>query len=166
MLSYQKNLQSAMKILNPQYVPQPPVKKKPKPPPKKPFKIPTYKKKDWSGVKSKIDTGIPFLRIPKKELEKVKPFKKLDPFFHVDPNKLTNVDLKKLDYRREGVDTDMNDLIEEMVTYFENNINKMFKKKRDISIAFAIVELLQKREENNFTSKMRSVPAGKKNIGK
>ena len=27
-----------------------------KPPPKKPFKIPTYKKPDYSGIKSKIDT--------------------------------------------------------------------------------------------------------------
>ena len=29
-----------------------------------------------------------------------------------------------------------------------------------------LVGILQKREENNFTSKMRAVPAGKKNIGK
>ena len=40
---------------------------------------------------------MPFLRIPQKELEKIKEFKEVDPLFHVDPNKLSNVDIKQLE---------------------------------------------------------------------
>ena len=44
--------------------------------------------------------------------------------------------------------------IEELVVYFEHNIPMMFKKKRDIDIAFAVVELLCKIEEiENFNKK-------------
>ena len=57
-----------------------------KPPPRKPFKIPTYKKPDYSGIKSKIDTGLPFIRVPKKEVEKIRKFKDLDPLFQVEPD--------------------------------------------------------------------------------
>ena len=65
-----------------------------KPPPKKPFKIPTYKKPDYSGIKSKINTGLPFIRVPKKELEKIKEFKDIDPLFQVEPDKLSYHDLE------------------------------------------------------------------------
>ena len=44
--------------------------------------------------------------------------------------------------------------VEELVKYFEYNIPRMFKKKRDIDIAFAILELLIKNDEiENFNKK-------------
>ena len=46
------------------------------------------------------------------------------------------------------------DLISNLVNYFEHNIPLMFKKKRDIDISFAIIDLLIKREEiENFNKK-------------
>ena len=52
------------------------------------------------------------------------------------------------------METELEDLMDELIQHFEQNINKMFKKKRDISIAFAIIELLQKRDEiENFNKK-------------
>tara|TARA_A100001201_G_scaffold102665_1_gene88094 strand:+ start:4187 stop:4903 length:717 start_codon:yes stop_codon:yes gene_type:complete len=46
------------------------------------------------------------------------------------------------------------DLLEEIILYFEQNIDTIFKRKRDINIAYAILELLKKRREiENFNKK-------------
>ena len=46
------------------------------------------------------------------------------------------------------------DLIKEVIRYFEYNIHSLFKKKKDIEIAYAIVELLNKKDEiENFNKK-------------
>ena len=46
------------------------------------------------------------------------------------------------------------DLLEEIIVYFENNIDTIFKRKRDIDIAYAIIELLKRRREiENFNKK-------------
>ena len=43
---------------------------------------------------------------------------------------------------------------DEMIKYFEKNINNLFKNKRDIDVAYAIVELLKRRHEiENFNKK-------------
>ena len=48
----------------------------------------------------------------------------------------------------------MNDLIVEIIKYFEYNINNLFKKKKDVDIAYAIVELLKRKNEiENFNKK-------------
>ena len=45
-------------------------------------------------------------------------------------------------------------LTEEVVEYFEENIPKIFKKKKDIDIAYAIIELFRRKEEvENFNKK-------------
>ena len=46
------------------------------------------------------------------------------------------------------------DLIKQLTIYFDNNIPNMFKKKRDITIAYAVVELMHRIEEiENFNKK-------------
>ena len=41
-----------------------------------------------------------------------------------------------------------------MVKYFEKNINNLFRNKRDIHVAYAIIELLKRRDEiENFNKK-------------
>ena len=46
------------------------------------------------------------------------------------------------------------DLTNELIEYFENNINKMFRNERDIAVAYAIVELLNQIDEiENFNKK-------------
>ena len=48
----------------------------------------------------------------------------------------------------------MEDLIKEVIRYFEHNIHSLFKKRKDIEIAFAIIELLNKRDDiENFNKK-------------
>ena len=66
----------------------------------------------------------------------------------------THTDVKALNNKPRHEQVDITDLVEELIVYFENNIKNMFKKKRDIAIAFAILELLQKRDEiENFNKK-------------
>jgi hypothetical protein len=49
---------------------------------------------------------------------------------------------------------ELDDLIFEIIKYFEHNIHTLFKKQKDINIAYAIVELLKKKEEiENFNKK-------------
>ena len=49
---------------------------------------------------------------------------------------------------------DLKDIAEEVIRYFDINITTIFKKKRDIDIAHAILELFKKREEiENFNKK-------------
>ena len=51
-------------------------------------------------------------------------------------------------------DKDINELVNELIKYFEKNINKLFKRKKDIDVAYAILELMKKREEiENFNKK-------------
>ena len=46
------------------------------------------------------------------------------------------------------------DLLQEIIVYFESNIDTIFKRKRDIDIAYAIIELLKRRKEiENFNKK-------------
>tara|TARA_R110002074_G_scaffold284548_4_gene456300 strand:- start:9711 stop:10415 length:705 start_codon:yes stop_codon:yes gene_type:complete len=53
-----------------------------------------------------------------------------------------------------GENTDMNDLIAEIIKYFESNIQFLFKKKRDIDIAYAIIQLLKSKDEiENYNKK-------------
>ena len=48
----------------------------------------------------------------------------------------------------------INELIDEIIIYFEYKIPILFKKKKDIDIAYAIVELLKRRDEiENFNKK-------------
>jgi len=50
--------------------------------------------------------------------------------------------------------SDIKSFTEEMIIYFENNIPSMFKKKKDIEIAYSIVELIKQRDEiENFNKK-------------
>ena len=46
-----------------------------------------------------------------------------------------------------------NNFIEELVTYFEHYIPRVFSKKRDIDIAFSIVELMKNREDIEYFNK-------------
>ena len=49
---------------------------------------------------------------------------------------------------------DFNDLTEEVIKYLDENIPNIFRNKRDTDIAYAILELLKKREEiENFNKK-------------
>ena len=49
---------------------------------------------------------------------------------------------------------DLKDITEEVIRYFDINITSIFKKKRDIDIANAILELFKKRDEiENFNKK-------------
>ena len=46
------------------------------------------------------------------------------------------------------------DIVEELVRYFEENIPTLFKKKKDIEIAYAIIELFKRKDEiENFNKK-------------
>jgi hypothetical protein len=49
---------------------------------------------------------------------------------------------------------DLTEFVDDMVVYFEHLIPKLFKKKRDIDIAFSIVELMRRTDEiENFNKK-------------
>ena len=48
----------------------------------------------------------------------------------------------------------LEDLTEEMIIYFEANIPHMFKKRKDIAVAYSIIELFKQRDEiENFNKK-------------
>ena len=48
----------------------------------------------------------------------------------------------------------LEDLTEEMIIYFEANIPTIFKKKRDVDVAYSIIELFKRRNEiENFNKK-------------
>ena len=70
--------------------------------------------------------------------------------------KLTH-DISVLDYERQNHQDNseyINDLTEEVIRYFDENIPNIFKKKRDIDIAYAIIEIIKRREEiENFNKK-------------
>jgi hypothetical protein len=51
-------------------------------------------------------------------------------------------------------DSDFNTLTNEMIQYFDQNMNTIFKKDRDLKIGYAIVDLMKQREEiENFNKK-------------
>ena len=74
---------------------------------------------------------------------------------HHDMDAATTVkELSRKSYYDDTFDNYLNDFITELITYFELNIPKIFKKKRDINIAYSILELLVKRDEiDNFNKK-------------
>lgn len=48
----------------------------------------------------------------------------------------------------------LEDLTEEMIIYFEDNIPRLFKKRKDIDVAYSIIELFKQREDiENFNKK-------------
>tara|TARA_B100000287_G_scaffold433391_1_gene494992 strand:+ start:847 stop:1551 length:705 start_codon:yes stop_codon:yes gene_type:complete len=69
---------------------------------------------------------------------------------HTGTDSLVNKSSGHSDVNKE----DMHNMIEEMIEYFEYNIGSIFRKKRDVDIAYAILELLKRREEiENFNKK-------------
>ena len=66
-------------------------------------------------------------------------------------------DISVLDYEKQKYNDDseyINDLTEEVIRYFDKNIPTIFKKKRDIDIAYSIVEIIKRRDEiENFNKK-------------
>ena len=48
----------------------------------------------------------------------------------------------------------INDLLDETIRYFEHKVSTLFKKKKDLDIAYAIIELIKRRDEiENFNKK-------------
>ncbi len=74
---------------------------------------------------------------------------------HHDMDAATTVrELSKKSYHDDSYDNYLDDFMNELISYFESNIPKIFKKKRDISIAYSILELLVRRSEiDNFNKK-------------
>ena len=66
-------------------------------------------------------------------------------------------DMSVLDYEKQkftGKPEYINDLTDEIIEYFDTNIPTIFKKKRDIDIAYSIIEIIKRREEiENFNKK-------------
>ena len=59
-------------------------------------------------------------------------------------------------YKSDNIESsqDVNELVNELIKYFEKNITKLFKRKKDIDVAYAILELMKKRDEiENFNKK-------------
>jgi hypothetical protein len=50
--------------------------------------------------------------------------------------------------------SDFKQLTDEIINYFENNVQTMFKKKRDLNIAYSILDLMKQIDEiENFNKK-------------
>ena len=80
-------------------------------------------------------------------------YKKLKMHHDMDAT-ATIKELSKKSHQDDPNDNYLDDFIDELIIYFDLNISKIFKKKRDISIAYSILELLVKREEiDNFNKK-------------
>ncbi len=71
-------------------------------------------------------------------------------------------DISKLKTSKKGIfvdhlhseDHSISLFVDELVDYLEDNVNQMFKKQRDLNIAYAIIELLKRRDEiENFNKK-------------
>ena len=65
-------------------------------------------------------------------------------------------DLSILDNRPYNIDREkyLSDFTEEVISYIERNIKNLFRTKRDIDVAYAIIELMKKRHEiENFNKK-------------
>tara|TARA_B100001250_G_scaffold242732_1_gene208606 strand:+ start:975 stop:1676 length:702 start_codon:yes stop_codon:yes gene_type:complete len=62
--------------------------------------------------------------------------------------------LLKQSSNSEAREEHMNLFTDEIIIYFENNIHNLFRSKKDISVAYAIVELFKQRDEiENFNKK-------------
>ena len=66
-----------------------------------------------------------------------------------------NIDVVKNVGTNSGHDKELaEELLSDVIEYFENNIVKIFNKKRDIDVAYAIIELFKRKEEiENFNKK-------------
>ena len=84
-------------------------------------------------------------------------------FYYMQDKKYKNSDdLTKLDYGRnlagerkqvEGQDF-VKEFVDDMVDYWDSNLTKLFRKKRDIQIADAVIELFKRRGDlENFNKK-------------
>jgi len=63
-------------------------------------------------------------------------------------------ELRELSRSNDSSEIITNEFIDEVVKYFDNNISHIFKKKRDIDIAYSIIELVSNRNEiDNFNKK-------------
>jgi hypothetical protein len=80
-------------------------------------------------------------------------YKKLK--LHKDLDATTTIkELKELSRSNNNSEIVMNEFTDEVVKYFEENIIYLFKKKRDIDIAYSIIELISNRKEiDNFNKK-------------
>ena len=80
-------------------------------------------------------------------------YKKLK--LHKDLDATTTIkELKELSRSNDNSETVMSEFTDEVVKYFEENITCLFKKKRDIDIAYSIIELIANRNEiDNFNKK-------------
>ena len=59
-----------------------------------------------------------------------------------------------IDKKNEINDADYLTLTDEIVEYFDDNLNTIFKKDRDLKIGYAIVDLMKQRDEiENFNKK-------------
>jgi len=68
----------------------------------------------------------------------------------------SHADISVLDNKPTSTDRRvyLNDLTEEMIIYFEATIPQLFKKRKDIEVAYSIIELFKRREEiENFNKK-------------
>jgi len=68
----------------------------------------------------------------------------------------THDKINVLDYKKTNVSDDQSftDLSSEIIEYFESEIPKIFSKKKDIDVAFSIVELIKRKDEiENFNKK-------------
>ena len=68
--------------------------------------------------------------------------------------KTDGMDALNLMISKENNPFDNNDLIKELIRYFEKCIPSSFKRKKDIDVAYAIIELMKRRDEiENFNKK-------------
>jgi hypothetical protein len=66
----------------------------------------------------------------------------------------TGVDILNTKQISQSKEAYFSEFTDEMVQYFNNNIPNLFKNKRDIEVAYAIVELMKQRDEiENFNKK-------------
>jgi len=64
------------------------------------------------------------------------------------------IDITKIDIKGKTYDSDTDEFFESLIRYFDKQIPSIFKKKKDIDIAYAIVELMKRRHEiENFNKK-------------
>ena len=79
--------------------------------------------------------------------------------FHNNSNykkmKMTdNIDVLKYKMIDDHTSENLSDLIDQIIIYFERNMTKIFNKKRDLDIAYAIIELLRRKDEiENYNKK-------------
>jgi len=66
----------------------------------------------------------------------------------------TSIDILNSKPDNNGREKYFSEFTDEIIKYFENNINDLFRNKRDIDVAYAILELMKRRHEiENFNKK-------------